>query len=484
MQASSDDGFNLHIDHSTEIIGHVSALFKSKDYSDISLVVGGTQFLAHRVILASRCDYFRALLFGGLSETHSSTIHLNGINSTAFYHVLGYIYTGRLDISGLTIGDALDILGLVCQYNFPNLENALSAHFVRSLTPNNVCQIYDAAITYDLDDLIDACLQTIDRAPATVLAHPQFLRLSRASVIRMLSRDSFYIPEVAVLHAVQAWLDADYQARLSKFATLCAPSSSLSVSVSSPLGHDEQQQLKYPTLAANAVLSAPPTLPPVGRKHPLVPGTRSNSSESLFSSASTSDSVASCGTKSKVNDNGQSALEELRTQFERETADIRVELVGCIRFELMSLSELSTEVRASRLLSPDDLLDKISAKTQLISNQLPIRGRLLPEVNLAVPRLGCSLLKGQWGNYPFFFVDNGDPLSAADQSLQTSGRRDRYHQSRSIWDASCDWMATSSRPYDREVQLRGRGDALANASAWGFMENVAISTPAAGKRQH
>ncbi|VDD84324.1 unnamed protein product [Mesocestoides corti] len=155
--------------------------FIFKDYSDISLVVGGTQFLAHRVILASRCDYFRALLFGGLSETHSSTIHLNGINSTAFYHVLGYIYTGRLDISGLTVRDALDILGLVCQYNFPNLENALSAHFVRSLTPNNVCQIYDAAITYDLDDLIDACLQTIDRAPATVLAHPQFLRLSRVN---------------------------------------------------------------------------------------------------------------------------------------------------------------------------------------------------------------------------------------------------------------------------------------------------------------
>lgn len=42
----------------------------------------------------------------------------------------------------------------------------------------------------------------------------------------------------------------------------------------------------------------------------------------------------------------------------------------------MSLTELSTEVRASRLLSPDDLLDKIGAKMQATPNQLPIRGRL------------------------------------------------------------------------------------------------------------
>lgn len=70
-------------------------------------------------------------------------------------------------------------------------------------------------------------------------------------------------------------------------------------------------------------------------------------------------------------------------------ADVRSDLIGCIRFELMSLSELSTDVRASRLLSPDDLLDKIGAKTQPTcaasgsssgsqqpSSQVQLRGRL------------------------------------------------------------------------------------------------------------
>ncbi|KAH9280028.1 BTB/POZ domain-containing protein 9 [Echinococcus granulosus] len=459
LHMSRDGNISLYVDHSTEIVDHIAALFKTKDFTDITLIVGGTRFPAHRVILASRCEYFRALLFGGLAETHSSIIHLNGISPSAFFHVIEYIYTGKLCISSVTIEDAFDVLGLVCQYNFPDLQNDLTAHFIRSLT-----------------------LQNVYRSPAVILAHPQFLHLSRASVVRMFSRDSFYVPEVEVLRGVQAWLEADYHSRFEKFAALIASSSLPSVSVSSD-DQQQQQQLKLQTTTANTFLLPAPPCSPVARKiqltgHALLPSTRSNSSESLFSSASTPDSVTSGGAKSKTSDAGQATLEEVRAHLDRETADARSELIGCIRFELMSLTELSTEVRASHLLSPDDLLDKIGAKMKATFSQLPIRGRLLPEINIAVPRLGCSLIKGQWGNYPFFFVDSGDTLNAVEQSHQVPRRHRRDNQSRAVWDASSDWMIPLSRPFDREVQLRGRGDALANASAWGFMDNVAISTAA------
>nr|CDS33495.1 BTB (POZ) domain containing 9 [Hymenolepis microstoma] len=478
---SGEETISLKVDHSAEIVDDIAVLLKTKDYSDITLVVGDAQFPCHRVILASRCEYFRALLFGGLAETHSSSIRLNGISSTAFYYILEYIYTGKLDISGANIEDACDVLGLVCQYNFSNLQDDLSRNFIQSLNVQNVCLLYDSAITYDLEDLIDACLQTIDRYPAIILTQPQFLRLSRASVVRMLSRDSFYIPEIEILRGVQAWLEADYQSRFEKSTAIVASSSSPSVSVSfvDQQQHQVQQFPKDPTLLASMTLK---------KNSGLLPATRSNSSESLFSSASTSDSGTSVGAKSKTSDSCSAAIDEVRVLLERETAEARAELVGCIRFELMTLAELSTDVRASRLLSPDDLLDKISAKMRATPTHLPIRGRLLPEVNLAVSRLGCSLLKGQRGNYPFFFVDNGgDPNETTDDEQQNqqshgaaSRRRHRHNQSRSVWDASSDWMASTSRPFDRDLQLRGRGDALANASAWGFMDNVAISTAATG----
>ncbi|EUB55997.1 hypothetical protein EGR_09161 [Echinococcus granulosus] len=228
------------------------------------------------------------------------------------------------------IEDAFDVLGLVCQYNFPDLQNDLTAHFI---------------------------------------------------LVRMFSRDSFYVPEVEVLRGVQAWLEADYHSRFEKFAALIASSSLPSVSVSSD-DQQQQQQLKLQTTTANTFLLPAPPCSPVARKiqltgHALLPSTRSNSSESLFSSASTPDSVTSGGAKSKTSDAGQATLEEVRAHLDRETADARSELIGCIRFELMSLTELSTEVRASHLLSPDDLLDKIGAKMKATFSQLPIRGRLL-----------------------------------------------------------------------------------------------------------
>lgn len=79
--------------------------------------------------------------------------------------------------------NVLDILGLACQYNFQNLQLALSTHFCRSLQTSNVCLVYDAAVVYDLEDLILACLKFIDRAPSSILISPQFLRLSRVSDI-------------------------------------------------------------------------------------------------------------------------------------------------------------------------------------------------------------------------------------------------------------------------------------------------------------
>jgi len=41
------------------ILYYAGNLFLNEDCSDIILVVGGQKFPAHKVILASRCDYFR-----------------------------------------------------------------------------------------------------------------------------------------------------------------------------------------------------------------------------------------------------------------------------------------------------------------------------------------------------------------------------------------------------------------------------------------
>lgn len=85
-----------HINHLSEDIG---ALYLSDDCSDVTLIVGGQRFNGHKIILAARSQYFRALLFGGLKESTQSEIELKDANLAAFKGLLEYIYTGRMSLT-------------------------------------------------------------------------------------------------------------------------------------------------------------------------------------------------------------------------------------------------------------------------------------------------------------------------------------------------------------------------------------------------
>lgn len=83
------------IDHLELFSDNLSTLCLSHEYSDIVLVVEGQKLHAHKVILAARSEYFRALLYGGLKETNQSEILLPDVPLKAFKNLLKYIYTGE-----------------------------------------------------------------------------------------------------------------------------------------------------------------------------------------------------------------------------------------------------------------------------------------------------------------------------------------------------------------------------------------------------
>jgi hypothetical protein len=49
----------IAIDHSGQMSGQYSKMLFSEEFSDLTLIVEGNRFPAHRVILAARSDYFR-----------------------------------------------------------------------------------------------------------------------------------------------------------------------------------------------------------------------------------------------------------------------------------------------------------------------------------------------------------------------------------------------------------------------------------------
>ena len=84
----------------SKYISFLGKLYNQSDYSDIELIIETEHFYAHRIILAARSEYFRALLYGGLRESQHDNhiIEIKECKAAAFKILLLYIYTGRISL--------------------------------------------------------------------------------------------------------------------------------------------------------------------------------------------------------------------------------------------------------------------------------------------------------------------------------------------------------------------------------------------------
>ncbi|CAF4238013.1 unnamed protein product, partial [Rotaria magnacalcarata] len=82
--------------------------------------------------------------------------------SAAFKILLEYIYTAQINLLKEKVEILLDLLGLVHQYGFQQLENSLSIYLKSILSLKNVCTIYDTACLFNLKNLKQHSAQFID----------------------------------------------------------------------------------------------------------------------------------------------------------------------------------------------------------------------------------------------------------------------------------------------------------------------------------
>ncbi|XP_026286758.1 BTB/POZ domain-containing protein 9 [Frankliniella occidentalis] len=236
---------NGEIEHTTFLSEHIGALYLNDEYSDVVVSVDGHRFHGHKVILAARSDYFRALLFGGLRESKQDEIELKGTNLPAFKALWKYIYTGHMSLAHQKEEVILETLGLAHQYGFVDLEASISDYLRQVLQILNVCMIYDAARLYQLPGLTKVCCSFMDKNAQEIIHHESFLQLSPTGLKDLIQRDSFYAPEVEIFCAVVDWVRNNQSESIDNSSVY-----------SSQDGSDDSIENIVLSEAASAVLSA------------------------------------------------------------------------------------------------------------------------------------------------------------------------------------------------------------------------------------
>lgn len=152
-------------------------LVNNPAYSDVTFLVEGQPVYATRAHLATRCEHFRALFYGGMRESASSDeqIVLPDIHYPVFILLLEYIYTDQVgDISS----DLAVHLLIVAERFLLDRLKALCEDIIRKcISIDNVVHCVMTAKAHRADGLKDICMDFIITNEERIKSTPAFREL-------------------------------------------------------------------------------------------------------------------------------------------------------------------------------------------------------------------------------------------------------------------------------------------------------------------
>ena len=123
----------------------------------------------------------------------------------SFYHVLNYIYTGKLILYNLKIGRIFDFIAISKTLELTSLSEELSLMLAKSLNLENALQIYEKAYRYDQKQLRKSCEIFMDKNAEILVSQESLLKLSSDSLKMLISRESFELNERRIVDIVNEW---------------------------------------------------------------------------------------------------------------------------------------------------------------------------------------------------------------------------------------------------------------------------------------
>jgi hypothetical protein len=152
-------------------------LLEDPSFADVTFNIGGSRIPAHKNILVTRSDYFRAMFCGGMKENKQNEISICNIEQDIFKNVLEFLYTGNVEVNDKNIVPMLtaaemfqidDLKAQCCQsfYDVVNLDNIVQLLLVadsysegtlKCLCKKYILDHYDTVVkTEDFKSLIAA----------------------------------------------------------------------------------------------------------------------------------------------------------------------------------------------------------------------------------------------------------------------------------------------------------------------------------------
>lgn len=111
------------------ISSRVKKLYESKEFTDVSFVVGNETIKAHRLVLAMVSPVLRQMMFGELREEND--IHIIDADPETFHDFLASIYTDEVILKPGTI---LEMINLAMKYQMKTLLDRCRRYLLETVS--------------------------------------------------------------------------------------------------------------------------------------------------------------------------------------------------------------------------------------------------------------------------------------------------------------------------------------------------------------
>ena len=168
-------------------------IFKSQEFSDVTIYANGREFKAHKAILAARSPMFRGMFSHEMKETKYNRVEVTDVDPDVLEEMLRFIYTGKSTLEQrLQIKEpkdqkeqekeqhlAIELLQAANKYQLDRLKLICEEALYKTLSAESVAEILSLADLYNAAQLKNQAIEFISIHATEVIETDGWNRMVR-----------------------------------------------------------------------------------------------------------------------------------------------------------------------------------------------------------------------------------------------------------------------------------------------------------------
>ncbi|KAM4705463.1 kelch repeat and BTB domain-containing protein 2 [Rhinophrynus dorsalis] len=215
---STQDEMQINTEYAVSLLEQLKLFYEQQLLTDIVLIVEGTEFPCHKMVLATCSSYFRAMFMSGLSESKQTHVHLRNVDAASLQIIITYAYTGNLAINESTVEQLYET---ACFLQVDDVLQLCREYLIKKINAKNCVRLLSFADLFSCEELKQSAKRMVEHKFTTVYHQDAFMQLSSELLIELVSSDNLNVEkEETVREAAMSWLDYNTVSRSQYLSTV------------------------------------------------------------------------------------------------------------------------------------------------------------------------------------------------------------------------------------------------------------------------